>query len=434
MIGDHPVRGLLRAVGADMGEIGDGFDKRAEQVDLVIVMGTLQHRRDALEPHAGVDRRFGQLQALAARELLVLHEHEIPDLDEAVAVGAGRAGRAARNVVAMVVENLRAWTAGTGVAHGPEIVGAGDAHDLVVRQAGDLLPQIEGLIVVDVDRHHQAVDRDAELLGDQVPGELDRAILEIVAEGKIPQHLEKRMMAGGVADIVEVVVLAAGAHAFLRRGGARIGTLLDAGEDILELHHAGVGEHQGRVVARHQRRRGQDLVSVLLEIAEEGRPDLVDAAHEVPCWGLPAALLPGAGGPLFCQSFQCFLAATHHPVQEGGRRARPLRMTPGKLSAITTETKAAGLAAHSKSHAPGPSMTDATLPVSAFARSLKAGAFVLTAEVVPPTSCDPDALLKKALPLRELADAVNVTDGAGARAHMGATPAAAPLLRTGHWT
>ena len=76
-------------------------------------------------------------------------------------------------------------------------------------------------------------------------------------------------------------------------------------------------------------------------------------------------------------------------------------------------------------------MTDATQPESAFCRSLRAGAFVLTAEVVPPTSCDPDDLLKKALPLRDLADAVNVTDGAGARAHMGATPAAAILLRNG---
>ena len=76
-------------------------------------------------------------------------------------------------------------------------------------------------------------------------------------------------------------------------------------------------------------------------------------------------------------------------------------------------------------------MTDATQPESAFCRSLRAGAFVLTAEVVPPVSCDPDDLLKKALPLRELADAVNVTDGAGARAHMGATAAAAILLQNG---
>jgi methylenetetrahydrofolate reductase (NADPH) len=66
-----------------------------------------------------------------------------------------------------------------------------------------------------------------------------------------------------------------------------------------------------------------------------------------------------------------------------------------------------------------------------FADSLTAGAFVLTAEVVPPASCDAADLLKKALPLAGLADAVNVTDGAGARAHMGATAAAAILAQHG---
>ena len=96
------------------------------------------------------------------------------------------------------------------------------------------------------------------ILGEKLPGEADRVFLEIIAEGEIAQHLEKGVVAGGVADIVEVVVLAAGAHAFLRRGGADIGPLFRAGEDVLELHHAGIGEEQGGVVARHQRRGRHD--------------------------------------------------------------------------------------------------------------------------------------------------------------------------------
>ena len=112
---------------------------------------------------------------------------------------------------------------------------------------------------------------EAELLGDQVPGELDRERLEVVAEGEIAQHLEEGVVPGGVADIVEVVVLAAGAHAFLRRGGAAVGPLLDAGEDVLELHHAGIGEHQRRVVARHERARRHDLVAVAWR-SNRGRP------------------------------------------------------------------------------------------------------------------------------------------------------------------
>ncbi len=67
-------------------------------------------------------------------------------------------------------------------------------------------------------------------------------------------------------------------------------------------------------------------------------------------------------------------------------------------------------------------------PATSLEQKLKAGRFVMTAEVVPPISCDPEDLLKKALPLKGLADAVNVTDGAGARAHMSAV-ASATLMK-----
>src|SRR6516162_8838980 len=86
-------------------------------------------------------------------------------------------------------------------------------------------------------------------------------------------------MARGIADIVEIVVLAAGAHAFLRRDRAHVGALLQAGEDVLELYHAGIGEHQRWIIARHERRRGHDFVPFARKIGEEIRPDLVDAAH-----------------------------------------------------------------------------------------------------------------------------------------------------------
>ena len=82
------------------------------------------------------------------------------------------------------------------------------------------------LVVLGIDRDQQPVAGEAELAGDQVPGQLDRPVLEVIAEREIAEHLEKRVMPGGVADIFEIVVLAAGAHAFLRRGGALVGPLL----------------------------------------------------------------------------------------------------------------------------------------------------------------------------------------------------------------
>src|SRR3984885_4341857 len=64
-------------------------------------------------------------------------------------------------------------------------------------------------------------------------------------------------------------------------------------------------------------------------------------------------------------------------------------------------------------------------------RILEKGQFALTGEITPPASSDLDELLAKAAPLKGLADAVNVTDGAGARAHLESTVAAGVLLRNG---
>jgi methylenetetrahydrofolate reductase (NADPH) len=62
---------------------------------------------------------------------------------------------------------------------------------------------------------------------------------------------------------------------------------------------------------------------------------------------------------------------------------------------------------------------------------LRAGRFVITAELAPPVSCDADDLRTKAALLKGLPDAVNVTDGAGARAHMAALAASSILSDMG---
>jgi len=63
--------------------------------------------------------------------------------------------------------------------------------------------------------------------------------------------------------------------------------------------------------------------------------------------------------------------------------------------------------------------------------TLAAGQFAITAEVTPPLSCDPADLLAKAAPLKGLVEAVNVTDGASARAHLDSLVAATILLQHG---
>ena len=64
-------------------------------------------------------------------------------------------------------------------------------------------------------------------------------------------------------------------------------------------------------------------------------------------------------------------------------------------------------------------------------RVLRAGEFAITAEMGPPDSVDPADVLAHAGCLKGLADAVNVLDGAGARAHLSPLATAAILAREG---
>jgi methylenetetrahydrofolate reductase (NADPH) len=62
---------------------------------------------------------------------------------------------------------------------------------------------------------------------------------------------------------------------------------------------------------------------------------------------------------------------------------------------------------------------------------LKAKRFVITAEVTPPVTADRAELIAKAAPLKGKADAVNITDSAGARPTLGAVTSAAMLVEAG---
>jgi methylenetetrahydrofolate reductase (NADPH) len=66
-----------------------------------------------------------------------------------------------------------------------------------------------------------------------------------------------------------------------------------------------------------------------------------------------------------------------------------------------------------------------------FSDIIRSGAFALTSEITPPLSVDPQALFDKVMPLKGLADAVNVTDGASARASMDPLAAAAIMMQSG---
>ncbi len=69
--------------------------------------------------------------------------------------------------------------------------------------------------------------------------------------------------------------------------------------------------------------------------------------------------------------------------------------------------------------------------VSELQSRLRTGEFVVTAEITPPVSTDPAEFLRRALPLKGLVTAVNVTDGAGAKVHLSSLAAAHFLVQGG---
>jgi 5,10-methylenetetrahydrofolate reductase len=71
-------------------------------------------------------------------------------------------------------------------------------------------------------------------------------------------------------------------------------------------------------------------------------------------------------------------------------------------------------------------------PPAAFERACRSGQFLVTAEISPPDSVDPQDLLMRAGHLRGLVDAVNVTDSAGANCHMSSLAASAILTANGY--
>ena len=165
---------------------------------------------------------FGNGLEHAVARPIVLHEHEIPDLDVAVAVLVGRSRRTAWDLRAVIVENLAARTAGAGVAHLPEI---GASRPSRVQRVGSMpisSVQIRSAASSSLNTvTHSRSFGMPSVTGNEIPREMDRFALEVVAEAEIAEHLEKRVMPRGVADVLEIVVLAAGAHAALRTRGAR---------------------------------------------------------------------------------------------------------------------------------------------------------------------------------------------------------------------
>src|SRR4029079_2780997 len=203
--------GLARA-------LSDRLEDRREEIRVVVRDLPLDHRGDALEPHAGVDGPRRQGGQRAVRLPVELHEHVVPHFDVAIAAAVDAEARLAgarawaRYWFAAEYVDLRAAPARPGIPHLPEVLGQPQLGD--ARGRHEPLPDLERLVVAGdarlslEDRGKEPVRLEVPHRGQQLPRERDRLALEVVAEREVAEHLEERVMAQRRPDVVEIVVLA----------------------------------------------------------------------------------------------------------------------------------------------------------------------------------------------------------------------------------
>ena len=222
---------------------------------------------------AGRSPRIGKSSLPVPSPRIELHEDEVPELEVAV---AGLLDVALGPVLRPAVEqDLRARAAqGPGTPIDQKF---GPMPSRWMRSSGRpaiFFQMPDRLVVLVVDRRvqgrlRQPVAAVGDRLGDQVPGGVDRALFEVVAEGEVAVHLEERQVPRGLADLLDVER----PHALLHADGTLVRRRLLAEEVGLERHHAGVDEQQVRVV-QQQRCAGNDRVVALAEMGQEPAADL----------------------------------------------------------------------------------------------------------------------------------------------------------------
>ena len=275
MVGDD-AQGHVVLVGnavAGAGELGDLVGDVHDGVDLEEGTHVLAHHGQALQAHAGVDVLLGQLGVVAEAVVVELAEHVVPDLDVAVAVAAhGAVGLAAAVLLAAVIVDLGAGAAGAGAVL-PEVILLAEAEDALRGDAHVLVPDLEGLVVVQIDGRIQAIGVQVADLGEELPAPGDGFLLEVIAEGEVAQHLEIGAVAGRLADVLDV----AGADALLAGANAVARGLHLALEVGLHRGHAGVDQQQGLVVLRDQGKAGQTQMALALKEGQEHLAQLIES-------------------------------------------------------------------------------------------------------------------------------------------------------------
>ena len=139
-----------------------GADERPEHIGVPDRLDALEHGEVAVEAGAGVDARRRERHEITVGLGVVLHEHEVPELDVPILVGGRAAVDPERRT--QVPEDLRVRPAGSGVGHAPEVRRVTETLDALGREPDVVPPDLLGLVIGLVDRDPQPIGVETEHL------------------------------------------------------------------------------------------------------------------------------------------------------------------------------------------------------------------------------------------------------------------------------
>ena len=254
--------------------IAQHLDEGLEHIGVVVRSLALQRAHQTLKAHTRINHLGWQTFEGTISLAVVLHEHEVPDLNHLWVVFVHQF--TSRHLCLLLLRtaihmNLRARSTRSRVTHFPEIVMLVAVDDVVFGQ--ELLPDGSSLIVTRKSLLRAALEHSGiEILGvnlqhihNVLPSPRNRLFLEVVTKRPVAQHLEHRVVVGVMSHLFEVVVLAAHTEALLRI--CLTATLRGhiAQNDVLELIHTCIGEHQRWVVLHDHRSRWHNQVFLALK-------------------------------------------------------------------------------------------------------------------------------------------------------------------------
>ena len=248
---------FLRITVFNLAEFAYFFNDGLKNIGVIVRCFALNGHAKALKTHSGINYLSGKFFERTIGFAVELHEYVVPDFNDlrmALVHQTKSVDFGTLTIGADIDMYFGTRTAGTCVTHFPKIIFLITVNNAVCRQK--LRPDFGSFVVTFQffvfrtlkNGNIQAVFVQFQHFSQVFPCPGDGFFLEIITERPVAEHFEHGVVIGVMSHFFQVVVLAAYTQAFLRVGHAGIFYWVITENNIFELVHSRIGEHQRWVI------------------------------------------------------------------------------------------------------------------------------------------------------------------------------------------